>query len=103
MRILLATLLGALLLLGSAGATAAQTYCWDTACAAGTPAADCWRAWCSDGWSYPAYPYRAPTWYRADAPSAPPDRTPAWFREITPLTRAAACARGDLVAQLTAC
>lgn len=98
----LLAVLFALALFSGAPSAQAQSICWDTVCAAGTPAADCWRAWCADGWSYPAYPYRAPGWYRADLPSPytyggarywgvePTIRTP-----LVPLTRAAGCSTGD--------
>jgi hypothetical protein len=99
LRVIRATLLGGLLLLGSAASTQAQS-CWDTSCAAGTPAADCWRAWCVDGWSYPAYPYRPAGWYRADPYSVPPYTPPAWLRQVSPLRSAPGCRPAPVLDQV---
>lgn len=91
----------------SAPVSRAQSICWDTVCAAGTPAADCWRAWCVEGWSYPAYPYRPAGWYRAEAPSpysAPGQRywgiEPLPTQRFQPLTPAQGCSTGRWVDQI---
>src|SRR6185436_10169676 len=66
----------------------------------GHPAADCWRAWCVDGWSYPAYPYRPAGWYRADPYSVPPYTPPAWLRQVSPLSSAPGCRPAPVLDQV---
>lgn len=108
MRTLLAPLF-ALALFSVPGAAQAQ-YCWDTVCAAGTPAADCWRAWCppsyilptpsytpsySSSWSYPTYnaPTRA---YWPDRGGFAGTGRPIF----APITQAQGCATGDPLDQV---
>lgn len=70
MRYVIAALF-ALALLAAAPSAQAQ-YCWDTVCAAGTPAADCWRAYCSGSWSWPTY---APSYSAWSYPTYTPQQT----------------------------